>query len=69
MRGVQRFCFIFLFLLGIKGPFEKAVSLYAEITPTWTQAMSFGGVGSDQGNAVKVDNLGDRYVTGGSLRR
>jgi hypothetical protein len=37
---------------------------FAESAPTWTQAVSFGGVGSDQGNAVKVDNLGNRYVTG-----
>ena len=36
----------------------------AETAPTWTQAASFGGAGSDEGNTVKVDNLGNRYVTG-----
>ncbi|MGC1905147.1 MAG: SBBP repeat-containing protein [Candidatus Acidiferrum sp.] len=37
----------------------------AQSAPAWTQAVSFGGSGSDSGSAVKVDAHGNRYVTGG----
>ena len=36
----------------------------AQSAPTWTRAVSFGGSGSDDGYAVKVDTGGNRYVTG-----
>ena len=36
----------------------------AQSAPTWTRAESFGGSGSDDGHAVKVDADGNRYVTG-----
>jgi hypothetical protein len=37
--------------------------LYAH-SPAWTSASSFGGGGSNIGQAVKVDREGNRYVTG-----
>ena len=38
--------------------------LYAHSPPAWTSAATFGGTGSDTGQAVKVDRDGNRYVTG-----
>jgi hypothetical protein len=32
--------------------------------PSWVQAIGAGGGGSDVGNAVKTDQVGNRYVTG-----
>jgi hypothetical protein len=45
--------------------FLTAGQLFAQRTPRWTRAVSFGGDGPDIGNAVKVDTRGNRYVTGG----
>jgi len=41
-----------------------SMQLYAHSSPAWTAAASFGGSGSDIGQAVKVDRDGNRYVTG-----
>ncbi len=52
-----------LFLLSsytVGQPFERTIH-----TPKWTRAVSFGGIGTDSGSAVKVDTRGNRYVTGG----
>lgn len=38
--------------------------LYAQATPQWTSAVTYGGGGSDIGQAVKVDPDKNRYVTG-----
>jgi len=53
--SVFRPLFLLIFLCG---------QLSAEPAPDWLRAISSGGNGSDQGNAVKVDGLGNRYVTG-----
>ena len=41
-----------------------SIPLYAHPLPAWASAASFGGGGSDVGQAVKVDRDGNRYVTG-----
>jgi hypothetical protein len=41
-----------------------SMQLYGGSSPLWTSAASFGGSGSDIGQAVKVDGSGNRYVTG-----
>ncbi len=41
-----------------------SIPLYGQSSPAWTSASSFGGSGSDTGEAVKVDRSGNRYVTG-----
>jgi hypothetical protein len=45
--------------------FVTSGQVLAEPAPVWTRAVSFGGSGSDNGHAVKVDADGNRYVTGG----
>ena len=39
--------------------------VFAQTTPTWTRAVSFGGSGPDISSAVKVDARGNQYVAGG----
>jgi hypothetical protein len=41
-----------------------SIPLYAHSSPAWTSAATFGGSGSEIGQAVKVDRDGNRYVTG-----
>jgi hypothetical protein len=41
-----------------------SIPLYGQTSPAWTSASTFGGSGSDTGEAVKVDRNGNRYVTG-----
>jgi hypothetical protein len=41
-----------------------SMRLYGQSSPAWISASTFGGNGSDIGQAVKVDQDGNRYVTG-----
>jgi len=60
MKRAWWICLILLSMIG----FQPLAPAYAEPEPTWDRALSFGGSGSDQANAVKVDQLGNQYVTG-----
>jgi len=48
----------------LAGGMLLSTQLYAQSAPIWTDAVSFGGSGTDNGQAVKVDSAGHRYVTG-----
>ena len=41
-----------------------AVAAYADTAPSWSRLGNFAGSGEDRGTSVKVDKLGNRYVTG-----
>jgi hypothetical protein len=54
-------------LRGNSGPCivpDNRIPLHAHPSPVWTSAATFGGGGSDIGQAVEVDRDGNRYVTG-----
>ncbi|HEY6618356.1 MAG TPA: SBBP repeat-containing protein [Steroidobacteraceae bacterium] len=51
-------------IVGIASGILLSIPLCAHASPAWTSAVTFGGGGSDTGQAVKVDQDGNRYVTG-----
>lgn len=51
-------------MVCLVGGILPSIPLYAQPSPEWTSAASFGGSGLDVGQAVKVDREGYRYVTG-----
>jgi hypothetical protein len=53
-----------LTVAGLAGGILMSAPLHARSSAAWVSAASFGGSGSDNGQAVKVDPDGNRYVTG-----
>jgi hypothetical protein len=51
-------------MVCLAGGVLLSVPRYAQPSPVWTSASTFGGSGADIGQAVKVDRDGNRYVTG-----
>jgi hypothetical protein len=51
-------------MVCLVGGILPGMPLYAQPSPEWASAASFGGSGLDVGQAIKVDREGYRYVTG-----
>jgi hypothetical protein len=60
LKNAHRITALVCLVVGIL----PGIPLHAQPSPTWASAASFGGSGSDFGQAVKVDRDGYRYVTG-----